>query len=200
MIASAVILAAGLSTRFPGNKLIAEVTIDGFKAPLIRHTVSKFLRSRVFDEVVVVVGYEYHRVIESLRNVDIKFIINWGYSEGMSSSVKVGVKSVMKYSDIVAIHPGDVPYVKVDTLRLLFIRAQELLSVTDKFIVIPKYSVKGGHPLIISRKLLPDVLTISEKCRGLKGFLRNNFRYVHYVQVNDLGVLRDIDRPEDLVR
>lgn len=47
MFVSAVILAAGKSTRFPTNKLLYEVTVDGIRKPLIRHTVSRFVESGV---------------------------------------------------------------------------------------------------------------------------------------------------------
>ncbi|RLG73460.1 MAG: nucleotidyltransferase family protein, partial [Thermoprotei archaeon] len=57
---------------------------------------------------------------------------------------------------------------------------------------------KGGHPLVIGRDLLGDVLSISEETRGLKGFLRNAREYIRYVETDDVGVVADVDTPEDL--
>ncbi len=202
MFLSAVVLAAGRSTRFPGNKMLREVELGGVKAPIIRHTVRKFLTSGIFDDVVVVVGHQKEAVIDAVGLPGVKYVVSLKYDVGMSESVKAGVYSVMKYSDAVAIHPGDVPFILKGTLRELVEVASEEFSGSDKFIVIPKYIplMKGGHPLIIGRGLLPFVLDIGEETRGLKGFLARFRHLIKYVPTEDLGVLADIDTPDDLAR
>ncbi len=202
MLFSAVILAAGASTRFPGNKLVTDVSIGGVKAPLIRHTVVKFVKSRSFDIIAVVVGHEFQSIIRALEGVDapVMYVHNARYLEGMSSSVRAGVSAVARFSNAIAIHPGDVPFIRSSTIKTLVTRAVEMLSRREDFILIPKYGVKGGHPLIISRGLVPDVLQISEECRGLKGFLRRRSSLISYVEVSDPGVLADVDSVEDLKR
>ena len=201
MIVSAVILAAGLSTRFPGNKLVTEVELDSIRAPLIHHTIRKFVESRVFDSIVVVVGHEKERVINAVGFESVAFVVNRRYMDGMSSSVKVGVAAVMPYSDIVAVHPGDLPFIKPTTLRNLISVAFTLTSGSD-FIVIPRYvrTGKGGHPLVISKGLLRHVLEIGEETKGLKGFLRKFSNYIVYVPTEDVGTLADVDTPQDLAR
>ncbi|MEO3992705.1 MAG: nucleotidyltransferase family protein [Desulfurococcaceae archaeon TW002] len=200
MFTSAVILAAGKSTRFPTNKLLYEITVEGVKAPLIRHTVSKFIESSVFNEVLVVLGFQSDLVRESLTGLNLRFVINENYELGMSSSVIRGVKAVSSEADVVAIHPGDVPYIKVSTLHALMNYARELLKESDAFVVVPRLAGIGrtGHPLIIGKKLLVGVYQISEKELGLKGFLRRNIDKTHYYDVDDKGILRDIDTLEDL--
>ena len=202
MFVSAVILAAGKSTRFPGNKMLKEITLGGIKAPIIRHTVRKFLNCGGVDEVVVVLGHEKEKIMNVLSDLEVKFVISRNYEEGMSYSVKAGVKAVMKYADVAAIHPGDVPFILPSTLETLLNRASEECGKGKEFIIIPRYKPlnKGGHPLIIGGDLLPYVMDISEEGRGLKSFL-NRFRdRIIYIETDDLGVLADIDRPEDLER
>lgn len=202
MFASAVILAAGKSTRFPTNKLLYEITVEGVKAPLIRHTVSKFIESRVFNEVVVVLGFQSDLVKGALAELNLRFVINEDYESGMSSSVIKGVKAVSSEADIVAVHPGDVPYVKVATLRALVDYSRELLKRDSAFVIVPRLAsiMRGGHPLIIGKGLLGQVYEISEEELGLKGFLRKNASKVHYYDIDDSGILRDIDTLEDLKR
>ena len=200
MFVSTVILAAGMSTRFPGNKMIYKVSINGEAVPLIRYLVRKFLMSGVVDDVVVVIGHEKEAIIDAVGDLDVKFVFNPDYRVGMSSSVKVGVASVMKYSDIVLIHPGDVFFIRRETIAFLVNYALKLAGTTLKFVVIPKYGVKGGHPLIVGKELLADVLNIREESRGLKGFLSNARKYIKYVDVDDVGVLADVDTLEDLKR
>jgi len=200
LFVSAVILAAGMSTRFPGNKMVYKVSINGEAVPLIRYLVRKFLMSGVVDDVVVVVGHEKEAIIDAVGDLDVKFVFNPDYRVGMSSSVKVGVASVMKYSDIVLIHPGDVFFIRRETITFLVNYALKLAGTTLRFVVIPKYGVKGGHPLIVGKELLADVLNIREESRGLKGFLSNARKYIKYVDVDDVGVLADVDTLEDLKR
>jgi len=199
---SAVILAAGKSTRFPTNKLLYEVVVDGVKGPLIRHTVSKFVESGVFNEVLVVLGFQADLVKEVLKGLGIRFVINEDYELGMSSSVIRGVKAVSSEANLVAVHPGDVPYIKVATIRILVDHAKELLKSGNTFILIPRLSsiMRGGHPLIIGKGLLEEVYRISEAELGLKGFLRRNADKIHYYDTDDIGILRDIDTLEDLKR
>jgi len=195
VIVTAILLAAGYSTRFPGNKMLYKLNVRGREITLIDYIVSKF--SEVFDDVVVVVGYEKDKIINALGD-KVKVIYNPRYDIGMSESVKVGVKAVIKYSDIVAIHPADVIFILKETLRTLISKAKEMLKEGKPFILIPKYGVKGGHPILISNDLAKHVLEIKEKERGLKGFLKRYHQYITYLKVSDVGVLVDIDTLEDL--
>ena len=198
MIISSIILAAGISERFPAGKLIQKITVDHRELPLIKYVVEKFKAVDYISEIVVVLGHDKLRIMNSINDPFIKFVLNPNYMAGMSYSVKVGVRSVIKYADIVLIHPGDVPFIKVQTIEELVRRAIELYRFNREFIIVPKYGVKGGHPVIISRGLIKYVLEINEETRGLKGFL-NRFRdKIVYYHTTDLGVLYDIDRPEDL--
>ena len=198
VIISSIILAAGISKRFPAGKLIQKIIVDHKELSLIKYIVEKFKAIDYISEIVVVIGHDKLRIMNSINDPFIKFVLNPNYMAGMSYSVKAGVRSVIKYADIVVIHPGDVPFIKVHTIDELIRKAIELYRFNKEFIVIPKYGVKGGHPLIISRGLIRYVLEISEETRGLKGFL-NRFRdKVIYYPTSDLGVLYDIDRPEDL--
>ena len=195
VIVTAILLAAGYSTRFPGNKMLHKLNVRGREITLIDYIVSKF--SEVFDDVVVVVGHEKDKIINALGD-KVKVIYNPRYDIGMSESVKVGVKAVIKYSDIVAIHPADVIFILKETLRTLISKAKEMLKEGKSFILIPKYGVKGGHPLLISNDLAKYVLEIKEEERGLKGFLKRYHQYITYLKVSDAGVLVDIDTLEDL--
>ena len=200
VVISAVILAAGMSTRFPGNKLVYKVDVGDTKIALIKYLVNKFLNSRYVDDVVIVVGHEKCSVIDAVSDSRVKFVYNINYEEGMSSSVKVGVSAVLKYSDIIVIHPGDVFFTLPATINLLIEKAIALHDVGQEFILIPRYGGKGGHPLIVTKELAESIRFISEEERGLKGFLNRHRDRVIYMDVDDVGVLADVDTLEDLKR
>ncbi len=206
MIISTIILAAGESKRFQENKLLQiielEKPIDSRKRfRLIEFLIIKYLENPEVNDVVVVVGYRPLDIIEALKNLDIKFVYNPEYGKGMSYSVKKGIRAIYKYADIAIIHPGDVPFIDMNTIRELISYAIKLYRDREDFIVLPSYEgKKGGHPLIVSKNLIPYILSINEETRGLKGFLNKFSNKKKYVITSDLGVLYDIDTPDDLVR
>lgn len=198
VIISSIILAAGISRRFPEGKLVQEIIVNHRRLTIIKYVVEKFKAIDHISEIIVVIGHDKLRIMHSINDPFIKFVLNPDYMAGMSYSVKAGVKSVIKYTDIVVIHPGDVPFITIKTLRELIRKAIEQYHVSREFIIIPKYKAKGGHPLIISKGLIKYVLEISEETRGLKGFLSRFRDKIIYHHTSDLGVLYDIDKPEDL--
>ena len=199
---SAVVLAAGASRRFKDNKLLQRVVIDGRTLSLIRLLVEKLCSISEVSEVIVVVGHEAERVIEELRDLNVQFIYNKDYStKGMSSSVKAGLSKALERADIVLIHPGDIPFISRETISKCVKMALELHKELHEFILIARYSGRSGHPVIISSKnLIKEALSISEETLGLKGFIAKNTDKVLYCEAKDLGVLFDVDTPEDLAK
>ncbi len=196
---SCIILAAGESTRFPGGKLVQKIRDNEVEKPLLRYLIDKYLGHDNIDEIVVVVGYDFSDIIRAVGDTGVKYVYNPDYHKGMSFSVKTGVASVLKYSDIVIIHPGDVPFIKERTIGELLDKAVELYRSGKDFILLPRYKGKGGHPLMVSRNLAKHILEITEEERGLKGFLRRFATYKIYIDTDDFGVVYDIDEPKDLI-
>ena len=147
--------------------------------------------------MVVVVGYEYGRVVEALKDLDVKFVYNPDFTRGMSTSVVAGARRVVRHSSLVAVHPADVPFVRTSTISLLVGVASAYTSGAGA-IVIPRYGPKGGHPLVASGELVRELLNLSEEELGLKGLISRKKDRVVYVDTNDPGVALDVDRPEDL--
>lgn len=195
---TALILAAGLSTRFPGNKLlhIVEDRLVG-RDSIVRVVTKKFLNCGCFDEVVVVVGYEFAKIIDVLKDLDVKFVYNPNFTGGMSTSVIAGARRVVRYSSLVAVHPADVPFIRTSTIALLVSTASKYTS-SSGVIVIPRYGQRGGHPLVVSGELVRELPNLSEEELGLKGLISRRRDKVIYVDVEDPGTVLDIDCPEDL--
>ncbi len=81
---------AGRSTRMGGpNKLLAKI---GGK-PLVRIAAEQALASRA-ESVVVVTGHQHEQVEEALQGLDVKFVHNPDYSDGLAASLKAGLKEV----------------------------------------------------------------------------------------------------------
>ena len=174
-----IILAGGMSRRFKRNKLATNYN----GRPLIYHTIMTFLE---FSESVTLVTGHYD--LDYLQNfIDdpkIRIVHNKDYELGMFSSVKLGV-SVTK-NDFFLI-PGDYPLVKAETL-------EKLLS-NKGVIKVPVYKGRKGHPIFISKELISPL--IDEPIdSNLKAF-RDRY-IVNYIDVDDEGILLDVDYFEDL--
>jgi len=191
-----IVLAAGMSTRFPGNKLL----YNWWGKPIIRYTVENALESMV-DQVIVVTGYMEDKIRSLLSDLDSKlvFIHNPDYTRGMSSSVKTGVKHVVEnYRGVEAIifTPGDCAWIPPVIYDLMITRFRE----EKPLILVASYLGRKGHPILFSTSLTRDLLTVSEETRGLKYVVKKYWWGLKTLETNYPGVVLDIDTYNDLNR
>src|SRR6266446_1509585 len=85
-IVSAVVLAAGASTRMPTQKLLLPVGGE----PLVRRTVRNVCDAG-FDDVLVVVGSDWERTLGALDGLPIRHAVNVDFASGMGSSFRTAV-------------------------------------------------------------------------------------------------------------
>ncbi|MEM0021327.1 MAG: nucleotidyltransferase family protein [Fervidicoccaceae archaeon] len=193
---AAIILAGGLSTRFPGNKLLYEVN----RRPIILHTVEKFIASGL-EKIIVVLGRDHERVFSAIVNgvhqddlSRVYFAFNSSYaSGGMSSSIKVGMR-IVNQGESVLIHPGDVPFIRPASIKKTI--QSHLLSSMP--ITVACFNGRHAHPIIFKPELQNEIKGISEAGRGLKSVVEKYRDRILCVETGDPGTLRDIDTPEDL--
>ncbi|MEM7695810.1 MAG: molybdopterin-binding/glycosyltransferase family 2 protein [Pseudomonadota bacterium] len=101
-----VILAAGRSRRMGAqNKLLAPV--DG--VPMVRRVAAAALAADL-SEVVVVLGHEGAAVRDALAGLDVRFVTNPAYGEGVSTSVRAGIEALPAVDGAVVLL-GDMPLV-----------------------------------------------------------------------------------------
>ncbi|MEN2975217.1 MAG: nucleotidyltransferase family protein [Candidatus Caldarchaeales archaeon] len=188
---SIVILAAGKSSRFPGNKLLTRIDGEYMIEKIIR-TCSK---SNV-DKIVVVLGHEADKireVLEKMRDDRIMLIYNPDYELGQSMSVKVGVRQVLREVDGVMIHPADVAFITPEDINRLI----EVFQITNALIVVASYRGRRGHPILFSNKIINEIMNISEEKHGLKEIVEKYWEDTVEVESSPYSVI-DIDTPEDL--
>src|ERR1700744_142450 len=109
---SAVVLAAGRSTRMGGpNKLLAE--LDGQK--LVR-IVTEQVRASKAKDIIVVTGHQAELVEKALAGLNVKFVRNPDFANGLASSVKAGIAAVPKQADGAVICLGDMAMISAGLL------------------------------------------------------------------------------------
>ncbi len=192
-----IILAAGESKRFPGNKLLFKWE----EKPVIRYTVENMLKSRI-DKIILVLGHDKDKIINIVKDLDdkIEYVYNPRYREGMSTSVKAGVKyAYEKYGEKmegILITPGDTAWIPTEAYDIVieeFLRKKPLIAVAS-------YKGRRGHPILFHKSLIPEILEISEETRGLKQITKKYRLYTVVIETPYPGVVLDIDTYNDLNR
>jgi len=184
---SSILLAAGQSKRMSGeNKLIKSVK----GIPLIKCALNNILKSHV-NEIIIVLGYQ-NETIEKLINKTsrIKFVFNSNFESGMASSIIKGIKKLSKKTDSFFISLGDMPSINYDTYNQL-IKCNK-----NKKAIVPMFKGQQGNPVLFPKSFEEKLLSIQGDS-GAKKILEINKKEVLYLEINDPGIIRDLDVPND---
>lgn len=177
----AVILAAGLSTRFGGDKLSA--LLDG--EPLLFHAI-RAARAAPVASVIVVArpGLEtgYWPGPPSVEVVRLE-------STALSDTLKAGIAAAGDASGAF-VFLGDMP-------RIPHGLAARLVAVIGPaYAAMPRHEGKPGHPVLLSARAFADIAVLTGD-EGAGRLLRRNGDVV-FDDCPDPAILFDVDRPEDL--
>ena len=186
----AVILAGGQSKRMgTKNKLL--VPING--KPMIALTVETIIASKA-SSVAAVTGFEHQKIQEAIKNSNIEFIHNKNFQNGISSSVVTAIKSAPEDCSAILIGLGDMPKITVSHINKL-IDAYNPLE--GRAICVPTWKGKRGNPVLWARRFFPEMLQLKGDF-GAKELMGKYAELVVEVEMNDNGIVIDIDTPEAL--
>ncbi len=182
---TAIVLAAGRSRRMgEANKLL--LPFRG--APIVRRAVRVATAAPVRN-VVVVTGHERARVEEVLAGAKARLIHNPDYPSGMASSLRTGVAAAPDDASGFMILLGDMPLIGVDTLALL---ARRFGNLPPRAILIATTEEQRGHPVVFDAAYRDDLLRLDGDV-GARAIIEANRAHVIEVDVDDPGILRDVD-------
>ncbi len=199
-----IVLAAGLSSRMPGSKMLRE--IDG--EPLVRIAIRNALS--VCRRVILVVGHDADAVVEAAGSHDeprLTVVDNPHYREGMVGSIQAGMGEVTSAWFFVA--PGDMPALSPAVYSAVAARA----SAADRLdrgdasgarggnppgsdgstplAVVPWYRDTRGHPVLVHSSLVPRLRSEPRGGRPMRELLA---RYpVARVHLDDPAITVDLD-------
>ena len=139
------------------------------------------------EDVVVVVGH-HRRVIEQAFPLP-RMVFNPRYEQGMSTSVQAGIQALPANCTAAAVFLVDHPLIDEQTIRKL------TPHVRPGSIVVPVHGARRGHPIVIAAELFPEVIALTPD-QGLNVVVRRDPARIVEVLVQEPGVLRDIDTPE----
>lgn len=217
MRVSAVLLAAGASTRFGSPKMLAPVPPDG--RPMLARVIDTW-RGAGFAEIVVVLGHGAadlrERVEEDLLRMSkrefgvgrrarrvrdgegaARWVENPEWESGMFSSVRCGLTAALEGpSTHAAISPADLPFLRESSLRTV-LEAVRPPEADERTLLVPVCGHRRGHPLVIPAALVARVLAWPADARLNRLFAEPDVKTIH-LEGFDESILQDVDEPGDL--
>ncbi len=152
---------------------------------------------RVFNvccsPVIVVLGHEAERIKAGIAQPGgAVFVVNENWRMGQASSLAAGLAKVPAEASGFLFTPVDVPLVRQDTVERLI----AAMARTGTAVAVPRSGGRRGHPVGCARALAAEFVALAPEGQA-RDVIHRHAAETCYVDVNDTGVLRDIDTPED---
>lgn len=185
-----IILAAGASSRMGSPKALLQYRGETFIERLVR------VMSCVCDPVIVVLGYHADAIRPMIGHVATT-VINPAPERGQLSSLQTGLAALPKDAEGFLFIPVDSPAVEIETVERVAADFRRRDPAT--LLVIPRTSidkgVKRGHPVFGTRVIAEEILALPPTAKA-SDVIHGHIPQTVYVDVDDAGILTDIDDPE----
>jgi molybdenum cofactor cytidylyltransferase len=175
------LLAAGQSTRFGGNKLLHPLD-DG--TPMVLAS-ARHLHT-VLADTIAVVDQADSQVARLLALEGLRVVGNPRTREGVGTSIACGVAASQSASGWV-IALGDMPYILPAVVQAVVARLAGGAG-----IVAPVYRGQRGHPVGFSVRYAPALMHLHAD-EGARSVIAAHRDALELIEVDDRGVLVDID-------
>ena len=184
-----IILAAGESSRLGQPKQLLPFR----DSTLLNYVIDEACRSQANPRLLVL-GAFAEQVKNSLDNSSIKVIENREWQEGLSSSIRCGIRELIQMEpacESVILSVADQPYFSSAIVDTLISFHQN----NNKGIVASHYANTVGPPTLFDKKFFPDLLALKGDlgARSVLGRYANEVATIPF----EPGVI-DIDTPDDL--
>ncbi len=184
---TAIVLAAGRSRRMGSSKPLL---------PLGERTVLQqvllALEEAQSDRILVVLGAQGKPIADSLAGFAVSILWNRAENSEMIDSLRTALPLLPQKEHGVIICLGDQPLIAPATYRHL----ADHYQAHPEAIVQPRCKGRKGHPVLVPSKLLRELATYPT----LRDLLTVYAERLQLVDVDDPGILIDLDTPEDYQR
>ena len=184
---SAVILAAGRSSRMGVPKFALKFNNQN---TFLEEIIEKY-NSFGCNEIVVVVNSEGVSVLDKNKiklSDKIKVFINEHLEWERFYSIKLGLKKSNNYHPVF-IHNVDNPFVNLNILSSLFD------EITATNFVVPEFKNKGGHPILISEKIIKNIISEEKNDLNFRDFLKRFEK--KNIEVDDERILVNVNSEKE---
>lgn len=189
---SAVVLAAGSSTRMPGrNKLLLPLGDEA----VVRRTARELLGAGP-EEAVVVTGSDAGAVSSALDGLRVRVHYNPRHEEGQMTSVAAGVAALDLPCDAIMICLGDMALLETADYRELL---QAYASRPQRPIVVPQRGGMRGNPVVFASDYRSEVVA-GERNLGCRKLISDHPGDVYAYEPAHDRFFVDLDTPDDYAR
>jgi molybdenum cofactor cytidylyltransferase len=161
------------------------------KTIILQQVIDNATASRL-DKILLVLGSRAGEITSKITiSPKTEIVVNHDFKEGMSSSVKCGVKNAPAETEAFMLLLGDQPFIGPAIID----RVLDEYRKNKRGIVIPVYDKKRGHPVIFDAKYKQELLVIADQ--GAKSVVNNHLQDLQEVCLDAPEILTDIDTPQD---
>lgn len=188
-----IVLSAGASRRMGTPKALLHLGAGPTEQSFLERVMATALAGAA--PVVVVLGHHAEAIRSSVELAAVHVVENAAPELGMLSSFKVGLRALAEApADITGVlaWPVDHPLVRPATL----LRLREEHAAHPGRAIVPRFEGRGGHPTLFARTLWPALLALPDEV-GARGLYERQPRAELRIDVDDPGVVHDVDTPDD---
>ncbi len=186
-----IILAAGTSSRMGRTKQMLP-----YKETTVLGTVIKCALASDLDKVILVLGHDAKAIRDQLDGQldleKVEILINPHYRQGQSTAIVAGTNKLPGDTDAAMFLLGDQPMVSKDLINLIVRKADK----NTGRILIPYYKSQRGNPVTFDKTLFPELVSLKADT-GARVLFKKHAADISRIEVDDPGILTDIDTPED---
>jgi xanthine dehydrogenase accessory factor len=141
--------------------------------------------------VVVVTGRAQAEVRRRAEGAGALVVENPEPGEGPITSLRLALAALGSAVEGIALLPVDHPAVRPETVAALL----QALAEGDAPLILPTFHGRRGHPVVFRRSLFPELLDPRLE-GGARTVVHRHLDAAHLVELDDPGILADIDTPE----
>jgi molybdenum cofactor cytidylyltransferase len=181
---------------------------------ILTHTIGNILKAGI-GELIVVTGYEESLIMGAVRQLPVRTVYNPDYEQGMTSSIRTGVRAATTDSHATQVptvdNPGsgadhnlngymiclgDMVRITVKEYALLHQAFEDKVRSNAHCICQPIFNGQPGNPVIFSAAYRDTILQHREK-DGCKGIIAAHADHVSLIDMPFDHILRDVDHPDE---
>lgn len=190
MTPAGIILAAGLSSRMGRDK----ATLPYRGSTFLNHLI-ELLAPRT-DPLVVVLGHHAGTIRSTIAPAPgVLVVVNPGFEQGMLGSLQAGIRALPAGTEAALFTLVDLPAVAAGTVDRLI----EAFAEGTHALAIPRCAGRRGHPVIARLDILSEIAALPAT-DSPKTVIHTHRDATLFVDVDDEGIFRDVDVPEDYDR
>lgn len=181
------ILAAGESSRMGTDKALLT-----YRGRTFLETILQTLGEAGLESIAVVLGHHAEAIQRSVNLQGAQVVINPNYQQGQTLSLRAGLNALDNPElEAVFLCLVDHPAVSVEVVKKLLANFRQ----SGAPVVIPTFQGQRGHPVVVGRPLFAQLKKL-KPAEGANTVIRQYRSVTHFVEVEDEGILLDVDDPE----